>query len=284
MNGLIDAFRRRKVPEPYPTEIAQRHLRRKAVAHAVDHRLRQQHLAAVRRAHDPGRAVYGAAKVIAVAVLDDAAMESAAHAKRRAACHRRIMERSLQVQCGGERAPCVVEDGKETVAGHLDHCAAVRLDGVSRQRIVEGERLRHPRFILLPQCRAALDIGEEKRHLRCRWRHANARVRRRRTGFDCFRARRMLVHGLRASFAAVRIRSPCRHAKGKYSVATSPLPIPGQGMQVCYANVTRVTAANSPEERDETSRNASAAGRSPGIPAPPARCHRPGCLRSQVSS
>src|SRR5437764_997047 len=82
----------------------QRHLRRKAVAQAIDPILRHYSLAAVRRAHDPGRAVYGAAEVLAIAVLDDASMESAPHAKRRAAAHRRIMEPSLQVQCGGERA------------------------------------------------------------------------------------------------------------------------------------------------------------------------------------
>jgi len=87
--------------------------------------------------------------VIAIAVLDEAAMDPEAHAMWRRTAHRRIIERALQLQCSGKRAPWVVEDGKDSVACRLDHGAAVRLDGVARQRIMKGERLRRPRFVRL---------------------------------------------------------------------------------------------------------------------------------------
>ena len=52
MNDLVDAFGRRKVAQPYVTEITQRHLRRQAVSHAIGHGFRQQYLTAVRRGHE----------------------------------------------------------------------------------------------------------------------------------------------------------------------------------------------------------------------------------------
>jgi len=77
-------------------------------------------------------------------------MDPEAHAMWRRTAHRRIIERALQLQCSGERAPRVVEDGKDSVARRLDHGTAMRLDGVACQRVMKGERLRHPRFVRLP--------------------------------------------------------------------------------------------------------------------------------------
>src|SRR6185369_7449357 len=119
-------------------EIAQRHLRRKAVAHAAGDGLREQYLTAVRRRHDSRRTIDGAAEVIAVPVFDDAAVQPAAHAKGRTAACGGIMKRALQVQSGSERRTRVVEDGVDAIAGRLDYAPAVGLDAVPRQRIVGG--------------------------------------------------------------------------------------------------------------------------------------------------
>jgi hypothetical protein len=100
-------------------------LRRKAVAYAIGHGLRQQYLTAVGRGHDSRRAINGTAKVITIAVFDDASMQPAAHAKGRTAASGRIVERSLQVQCGSEGRTRVVEDGMDAVAGLLDHASTV---------------------------------------------------------------------------------------------------------------------------------------------------------------
>src|SRR6185503_6007334 len=52
-------------------------------------------------------------------------------------------------------------------AGHLDHAAALRLDGRARDRVVPRERLAHALRLLLPQAGAALDVREEEGGDRC---------------------------------------------------------------------------------------------------------------------
>ncbi len=47
------------------------------------------------------------------------------------------------------------------VADHLHHDAVMFGDGRANQRIVPGECATHPAGVLLPQPRAALDVGEK---------------------------------------------------------------------------------------------------------------------------
>jgi len=122
------------ISQPYATEIGQRYLSRKAVAYALGHGPREQYLTAVRRGHDSRRAIDGTAKVITITVFDDASMQPAAHAKRRAAANGRIVERSLQVQCGSEGRTRVVENGMDAVARLLDHASAVSCES-ARTRV-----------------------------------------------------------------------------------------------------------------------------------------------------
>ena len=67
-----------------------------------------------------------------------------------------------KLERGGDRVLRVVERGAHAVAGHLDHAAAMRLDGRAGKRVVPRERAFHSRRLALPQLSAALDIGEEE--------------------------------------------------------------------------------------------------------------------------
>ena len=49
------------------------------------------------------------------------------------------------------------------IADRLENVAAPRLEGLAQQRIVQRQGGGHGVGIVLPQTRAALDVGEEKR-------------------------------------------------------------------------------------------------------------------------
>ena len=74
MHELVDALGNRQILEPHATEIAQRTGGRQLLADTIDDRLRQQYLTAVRRTHDPCRAIDGTAEVVVVAPFDFAEM------------------------------------------------------------------------------------------------------------------------------------------------------------------------------------------------------------------
>ena len=116
----------------------------------------------MRGAHDPRRTVDRAPEVIVIAPLDHSRMQPTAHAQRNTAGRRRIGQRLLHVQRRSERVQRIVEDGMDSIAGHLHHRAVAMLDRAARERVVRGQRLRHPSAVLLPQRGAALDVGKKK--------------------------------------------------------------------------------------------------------------------------
>ena len=158
---LVEGFGRSKIAQADRAELAQPHLLRQAAAHHARHRVRKQHLSAVRRAHDARGAVDGRAVEVAVARLSGAGVQAAAHLQGYAGRRLRIGERELQLYRRAERVASVVENGMQAVARLLHHHAAIALHRRARDGVVLGERRPHPLRVLFPHPRAAFDVGEE---------------------------------------------------------------------------------------------------------------------------
>ena len=127
----------------------------------VDQCLRQQHLAAMRRAHDARGAIHRWTEVVVVAVLDGADVQAAAHLQADALGSRRVGERLQERECRDERVGRRVEHGEEPVAEHLDDRAAMALDRAARERVMALQRARHAIRLCFPQPGAALDVREQ---------------------------------------------------------------------------------------------------------------------------
>ncbi|MBK7591875.1 MAG: hypothetical protein IPI27_11400 [Betaproteobacteria bacterium] len=112
----------------------------------------------------PRRAVDLGAVEIRIAALVRSRVQAAAHAQSHAGGGLGVGQRQLHLQDRGERIVGPREGRVDTVAGGLHHGAPVLLDRRSRQGVVAGERDPHARGRLLPQARAALDVGEEERY------------------------------------------------------------------------------------------------------------------------
>jgi hypothetical protein len=117
--------------------------------------------AAVRNAGDACGAVHDTAEVIVVTTLDSPCVKAAAHFERNPGSRRRIGERLLQLQCRPQCIARVIKHGMRTVADHLDNDAAMRFHCCAHERVVPRECGRHPLGMLLPQLRAALDVGKK---------------------------------------------------------------------------------------------------------------------------
>ena len=161
MHELIDALGIGEVAQTYCTEVLHAGARRQVVADEVDHGLRQQHLAAMRGAHDARGTVDDGAEQVVAAALDHARMQAAADAQLDALGGRRIGERGLQRDRSLQRLGRIAERGIHAVAGHLDHHAATSFDCRAAKLVVMRQRGTHPFGRLLPQPGAALDVGEQ---------------------------------------------------------------------------------------------------------------------------
>jgi hypothetical protein len=162
MHELIDPLGHRQILEPHGAEVAQRARGRQLPEHAIGHRLRHEDLTAVSGPHDPRRPVDGAAEVVVVAPLDFAEMQPAADAQRQSGRRLRIGEPALNGHGGVESGDRLVEGSVHSVAGHLDDRPAVGHDGRPHQRIVARQRGPHLLGLLLPEVRAAFDVGEKE--------------------------------------------------------------------------------------------------------------------------
>ena len=163
VHDLEHALGRGQVLEADPAEITQRDLIRQTQADAVDHRLRQQHLAAVCCAHDACAAVDRRAEIVVVTVLDQADMQAAAHLQQHAFGGGRIGEGPQQRQRGVERVHRLLEGGEHAVAEHLHDDAAMGSDRGARQCVMARQRARHHLRLLFPETGTAFDIGEKNR-------------------------------------------------------------------------------------------------------------------------
>ena len=78
---LERSLRSGQVPQAVLAEIDQRVLVRHRVAEEFLARQRHHNLTAVRRAHDPGRAVHGRAEIVAIALFGGAGVQAHTHSE-----------------------------------------------------------------------------------------------------------------------------------------------------------------------------------------------------------
>jgi hypothetical protein len=97
MQHLVDALGPRQIAQPHRVEVAQRHRLEEPPRHAVDDGLEQDHLAAMRRAHDAGAAIDGAAEIVVVAMLERPGVQPAAHAQRHTVGRCRVGKRESYI-------------------------------------------------------------------------------------------------------------------------------------------------------------------------------------------
>ncbi len=145
-----------------------------------------EHLATVADGQEPGHAVERGPEEVAVAGLGGPRVE----------CHpgadgsdgagaptevaglpdpRELRQTTLRLLRRPQARDGLVEMGQEPVAGRLHDGAAVPLDGRPEDRVVGSEEVGHRVRVLVPEARAALDVGHQER----RDRGARGRARRR---------------------------------------------------------------------------------------------------------
>jgi hypothetical protein len=144
------------------TEVATLDPWRQLVPHQLPGRLREQDLAAVARREHPRRPIQRGAEVIPIALLCDPAVQDHANSDATRDLPRLVVQRPLGIERRGHGVGSAREDRTELVAHSLEDIAAVRLDCVSQEPFVTGERIGHLATVLLPEEGAALDVGEEK--------------------------------------------------------------------------------------------------------------------------
>ncbi len=162
MDELADLLGRRQVLQPHAAELAQRDPAGQAFANEIGERPRQQHLPAVRDAHDPRGAVDRGAEVVVVALDRVTRMQSAAHADRDVCGCGGVGERGLKCDDGCHRVRGIGKRRVDAVAGRLDHAAPVHFDGGAHQRVVLRHGPRRALRVLFPHPGAAFDVGEQE--------------------------------------------------------------------------------------------------------------------------
>ena len=119
-SGVARPFSR-TLPRSFSDTPAGRHSRKQ-----IGDRLRHEHLAAVRGAHDPRRAIDRAAEIIVVARLHGAGVHAAADRERHAGRRRGIEQRELDVDHRAEAIGRSRERRVDAVARRLDDPAPIR--------------------------------------------------------------------------------------------------------------------------------------------------------------
>ncbi len=162
MEHLVQMLRRGEVAQADPPEVEQGEVARQAISHEIDRRLRQQNLPAVRRIHDAGCTVDGAAVKVLLRLLHHAHVDAAARTQRDTGGVDGIRQRQLQLDRRTQRRERIWKCRVDPVARHLDDAPAVLRHRRVCERIVPRERRTHPLGVLLPQAAAAFDVGEEQ--------------------------------------------------------------------------------------------------------------------------
>ena len=124
---------------------------------------RADDLAAVGDGEDPGDAVEGGAEVVPVARLRLARVEGHPDAQLAGLAPSCRAKRPLGSKCGVDGGDRVGEHRQDPIARRLDHSAAIGLDRGTEEPVVLGERRGHLLGVLLPETRAAFDVGEQER-------------------------------------------------------------------------------------------------------------------------
>src|SRR5262249_57758450 len=103
-------------------------------------------------------------EVVAVPLVRWAGIEGDGHGQLRAVAPGRPGERALQDDGRRKRCARVGERRAHAVPGVLEEPAATVGDRGTGDRIMMGERVRHPGGVLLPEASASLDVSEEEGH------------------------------------------------------------------------------------------------------------------------
>jgi hypothetical protein len=163
VDELEDPFRLAEVAQAVEPQVAQRRAIGEVVAREAGGGEREEGLSAVRGGQQPGGAVQGGPEVVAPALLRPAGVERRADAQRLRAVPGLAGDPALRFESGGDSLSGPLEDGAEGVAGGREHAPAAGLDRVPQDGVVARQGRTHPLGALLPEARAALDVGEEER-------------------------------------------------------------------------------------------------------------------------
>jgi hypothetical protein len=114
---------------------------------------------------EQGQPVDGGRDVVTPVIgLSHSGVQRHPHAKRSQRPPVLDEQGSLGGESGGDGLGGCREGRLDGVTDHLERDAAVRLNGLAEQGEVALDGVRHRRSVLLPECGAALDVGEEEGH------------------------------------------------------------------------------------------------------------------------
>ena len=138
--------------------------------------MREQDLPAVAEREDAGDTVERRAEVVAVALLGQPGMQRHTHPQRAGRSPRFGVQRALRGQRGGQRIGGTREDRVDAIADRLENHTALRSDRLPQHGIVARKGGGHRLWVLLPQLRAAFDVGEAEGERAGRQRCGQARA------------------------------------------------------------------------------------------------------------
>ena len=138
-------------------------LGRDAAARQAGRDGRQEDLAAVPDREDPGVAIERLAEEVALARLGRPRVDRHPDPERSGRAPPLVAQRALGGQRGVDGIRGLIEDREHPIAHRLDHRPARVRDRVTEEPVVDRERRAHRLGLLLPQPRAALDVGQEER-------------------------------------------------------------------------------------------------------------------------
>jgi hypothetical protein len=76
----------------------------------------------------------------------------------------RFFQAALRGECCIHRVDGFFESTVDTIACGLDNDSAIRFDRITQEGVVPRQRILHQFRVLLPELRAAFDIGKKKGH------------------------------------------------------------------------------------------------------------------------
>ena len=163
MDQLEHVFRRAEIAQAHRSEIAQHDVLRQASRHAFRDCSGNQHLPAMRRAHDAGGTVHRGPVEIVIAALVGAEVQSAADVEQ-CPLGAGLGQRELQVDDGCHRVSRIFEHRMHPVASRLHDRAPMSLHRRTGDLVVPCHGAGGARRIRLPQPRTALDVREQICH------------------------------------------------------------------------------------------------------------------------
>src|SRR5436190_21165732 len=170
MAELEHRFPPRQVLEAVLAEPLQRRSSGQSLAAQVVGDPGYERLTTVTCGKQPRHVVEWWAEVVAVADFCGSRVQCHPGADRRAIRPTLYSERKLRGECGLDGLRRSSEGRAESIPSGLEDVTSVRGDSLSYQSVVTRQRRPHRVMLSLPEPRAALDVGEQKRDGACRQR------------------------------------------------------------------------------------------------------------------